>query len=78
MLNVGTKAADEPKVELGNTSHSQLASPLLTPRTAATLQPQPRRLDLTPAHVAQFQHETKAPISFITARFNTGLDAAHQ
>ncbi|KAF1945755.1 VID27-domain-containing protein [Clathrospora elynae] len=34
--------------------------------------PQPRRLALTPAHVAQFQHETKAPISFTTARFNTG------
>jgi hypothetical protein len=34
----------------------------------------PRRLALTPAHVAQFQHETKAPISFTTARFNTGLD----
>ncbi|KAF9696454.1 hypothetical protein EKO04_005653 [Ascochyta lentis] len=36
--------------------------------------PQPRRLALTPAHVAQFQHETKAPISFTTAHFNTGLD----
>ncbi|KAF1848455.1 vacuolar import and degradation protein-like protein [Cucurbitaria berberidis CBS 394.84] len=36
--------------------------------------PQPRRLALTPAHVAQFQHETKAPISFTTGRFNTGLD----
>ncbi|PVI07487.1 VID27-domain-containing protein [Periconia macrospinosa] len=36
--------------------------------------PQPRRLALTPAHVAQFQHETKQPISFTTARFNTGLD----
>ncbi|KAH7410006.1 VID27 cytoplasmic protein-domain-containing protein [Phaeosphaeria sp. MPI-PUGE-AT-0046c] len=36
--------------------------------------PQPRRLALTPAHVAQFQHETKAPISFTTARFNTGID----
>ncbi|KAL6710433.1 Vacuolar import and degradation protein 27 [Coniothyrium glycines] len=34
--------------------------------------PQPRRLALTPAHVAQFQHETKAPISFTTAHFNTG------
>jgi hypothetical protein len=34
--------------------------------------PQPRRLALTPAHVAQFQHETKAPISFTTAKFNTG------
>lgn len=34
--------------------------------------PQPRRLALTPSHVAQFQHETKAPISFTPARFNTG------
>jgi hypothetical protein len=36
--------------------------------------PQPRRLALTPQHVAQFQHETKAPISFTTARFNTGME----
>ncbi|KAI9641329.1 Vacuolar import and degradation protein 27 [Ciborinia camelliae] len=34
--------------------------------------PQPRRLALTPSHVAQFQHETGAPLSFTTARFNTG------
>ncbi|KAF2436058.1 VID27-domain-containing protein [Tothia fuscella] len=34
--------------------------------------PQPRRLALTPAHVAQFQHETKQPISFTPAKFNTG------
>lgn len=34
--------------------------------------PQPRRLALTPSHVAQFQHETKAPLSFTPARFNTG------
>jgi hypothetical protein len=34
--------------------------------------PQPRRLGLTPAHVAQFQHETKAPLSFTPAHFNTG------
>ncbi|KAF2834832.1 VID27-domain-containing protein [Patellaria atrata CBS 101060] len=38
--------------------------------------PQPRRLALTPAHVAQFQHETKAPISFTPARFNTGVDSS--
>ncbi|KAF2640407.1 vacuolar import and degradation protein-like protein [Massarina eburnea CBS 473.64] len=38
--------------------------------------PQPRRLALTPAHVAQFQHETKAPIGFTPARFNIGLDAS--
>ncbi|KAL1595123.1 Vacuolar import and degradation protein 27 [Paraconiothyrium brasiliense] len=37
--------------------------------------PQPRRLALTPAHVAQFQHETRAPISFTPARFNTGVDS---
>ncbi|KAF2876714.1 VID27 cytoplasmic protein-domain-containing protein [Massariosphaeria phaeospora] len=36
--------------------------------------PQPRRLALTPSHVAQFQHETKAPISFTPARFNISLD----
>jgi VID27 C-terminal WD40-like domain/VID27 N-terminal region/VID27 PH-like domain len=34
--------------------------------------PQPRRLGLTPSHVAQFQHETKAPLSFTPAKFNTG------
>jgi len=36
--------------------------------------PQPRRLGLQPAHVAQFQHETKAALSFTPARFNTGVD----
>ncbi|KAF2106285.1 VID27 cytoplasmic protein-domain-containing protein [Lophiotrema nucula] len=36
--------------------------------------PIPRRLALTPAHVAQFQHETKAPIGFTPARFNIGVD----
>jgi VID27 C-terminal WD40-like domain len=36
--------------------------------------PQPRRLGLSPSHVAQFQHETGAPLSFTPARFNTGLD----
>ena len=34
--------------------------------------PQPRRLGLTPSHVAQFQHETGAPLSFTAAHFNTG------
>ena len=34
--------------------------------------PQPRRLGLTPSHVAQFQHETGSPLSFTPARFNTG------
>lgn len=37
--------------------------------------PQPRRLGLTPAHVAQFQHETGAPLAFTPAKFNTGPDA---
>lgn len=36
--------------------------------------PQPRRLALAPAHVAQFQHETKAPLSFTPARFNAGVE----
>lgn len=36
--------------------------------------PQPRRLGLQPSHVAQFQYETKAALSFTPARFNTGLD----
>lgn len=36
--------------------------------------PQPRRLTLQPSHVAQFQYETKAPLSFTPARFNTGVD----
>lgn len=34
--------------------------------------PQPRRLGLAPSHVAQFQHETGAPLSFTPAKFNTG------
>ncbi|OJJ48639.1 hypothetical protein ASPZODRAFT_14766 [Penicilliopsis zonata CBS 506.65] len=37
--------------------------------------PQPRRLGLTPAHVAQFQHETKQPLAFTPARFNTGVES---
>lgn len=37
--------------------------------------PQPRRLALTPSHVAQFQHETGHPISFTAAKFNAGPDA---
>ncbi|EWC44089.1 hypothetical protein DRE_07224 [Drechslerella stenobrocha 248] len=35
--------------------------------------PKPRRLALSPSHVAQFQHETKSPLSFTVAKFNTGL-----
>ncbi|KAK6332698.1 hypothetical protein TWF696_002727 [Orbilia brochopaga] len=37
--------------------------------------PKPRRLALSPSHVAQFQHETKSPLSFTVAKFNTGLDS---
>lgn len=37
--------------------------------------PKPRRLTLNPMHVAQMQAETKSPLSFTTAKFNTGLDA---
>ncbi|KAM5453204.1 Vacuolar import and degradation protein 27 [Microsporum audouinii] len=43
---------------------------------AKDAKPQPRRLGLQPAHVAQFQHETKAPLAFTPARFNTGLDSS--
>ena len=38
--------------------------------------PQPRRLGLTPAHVAQLFSETKQPLNFTPARFNTGVDAS--
>ncbi|PWW80561.1 VID27-domain-containing protein [Tuber magnatum] len=37
--------------------------------------PRPRRLCLNPSHVAQMQAETKKPLSFTIAKFNTGLDA---
>ena len=36
--------------------------------------PQPRRLGLSPSHVAQFQYETKSPLAFTPARFNTGIN----
>ncbi|PHH90844.1 hypothetical protein CDD83_2510 [Cordyceps sp. RAO-2017] len=39
---------------------------------AADSKPQPRRLALTPEHVAQFYHETGKTISFTPAKFNTG------
>ncbi|KAK5624821.1 hypothetical protein RRF57_000537 [Xylaria bambusicola] len=38
---------------------------------AADSKPQPRRLTLTPEHVAQFHHETGQGVSFTPARFNT-------
>lgn len=36
--------------------------------------PQPRRLTLSPEHVAQMAHETKGGLSFTAANFNTGVD----
>ena len=42
---------------------------------AADSKPQPRRLALTPEHVAQFAHETGKGVNFTPARFNTGQDA---
>ena len=38
---------------------------------AADSKPQPRRLALTPEHVAQFAYETGKPVTFTPARFNT-------
>ena len=34
--------------------------------------PQPRRLGLSPQHVAQFRHETQMPLRFTPAHFNAG------
>lgn len=42
---------------------------------AADSKPHPRRLALTPEHVAQFYHETGKPVSFTPAKFNTGEGA---
>ncbi|KAI0129198.1 vacuolar import and degradation protein [Xylariales sp. AK1849] len=39
---------------------------------AADSKPQPRRLALTPEHVAQFAYETGKPVTFTPARFNAG------
>ena len=36
--------------------------------------PQPRRLGLSPTHVAQMMHATKTAISFTPAHFNAGAD----
>ena len=41
---------------------------------AADAKPQPRRLTLTPEHVAQFHHETGQGVSFTPARFNTSQE----
>ncbi|KAL7797310.1 VID27 cytoplasmic domain-containing protein [Trichoderma ceciliae] len=42
---------------------------------AADSKPRPRRLALSPEHVAQFYHETGQPVSFTPAKFNTGEGA---
>lgn len=42
---------------------------------SADTKPRPRRLALTPEHVAQFYHETGKPVSFTPAKFNTGEGA---
>lgn len=42
---------------------------------AADSKPHPRRLALTPEHVAQFYHETGKSVSFTPAKFNTGAGA---
>lgn len=39
---------------------------------AAADKPQPRRLALTPEHIAQFAHETGKPVRFTPAKFNAG------
>ncbi|PHH78954.1 hypothetical protein CDD82_2737 [Ophiocordyceps australis] len=42
---------------------------------SADSKPHPRRLGLTPEHVAQFHYETGKPVSFTPAKFNTGAGA---
>ncbi|KAK4132646.1 VID27-domain-containing protein [Trichocladium antarcticum] len=42
---------------------------------AADAKPQPRRLALTPEHVAQFAYETGKGVNFTPAKFNTGEKA---
>ncbi|KAK3317613.1 VID27 cytoplasmic protein-domain-containing protein [Cercophora scortea] len=42
---------------------------------AANSKPQPRRLALTPEHVAQFAYETGKGVTFTPAKFNTGAGA---
>jgi len=42
---------------------------------AADAKPQPRRLALTPEHVAQFAYETGKGVNFTPAKFNTGEGA---
>jgi hypothetical protein len=40
--------------------------------------PRPKRLQISPEHVAFMQSETRKPLSFTQAHFNTGLDAREQ
>lgn len=45
---------------------------------AADTKPHPRRLALTPEHVAQFFHETGKAVAFTPAKFNTGMDGTEE
>ncbi|CAH0026274.1 unnamed protein product [Clonostachys rhizophaga] len=45
---------------------------------SADSKPHPRRLALTPEHVAQFYHETGKPVTFTPAKFNTGIDGSEE
>ena len=45
---------------------------------SADSKPHPRRLALTPEHVAQFFHETGKAVSFTPAKFNTGVDGTEE
>lgn len=45
---------------------------------AADSKPKPRRLALTPEHVAQFFHETGKHVSFTPAKFNTGINGEEE
>ncbi len=40
--------------------------------------PRPRRLQISPEHVAYMQQETKKPLDFTKAHFNTGVNAKEQ
>ncbi|KAF4126156.1 hypothetical protein GMORB2_1402 [Geosmithia morbida] len=45
---------------------------------SADQKPRPRRLALTPEHVAQFFHETGNTVSFTPAKFNTNIDGTEE
>ncbi|KAK9470187.1 VID27 cytoplasmic protein-domain-containing protein [Dipodascopsis tothii] len=42
----------------------------------ADSKPRPRRLQLSPEHVAQMQSETRTPLAFTQGHFNTGVNAS--